>query len=198
MPETGDDAAMGVHEESGLRWERASRRHRYVTERAFILLDKERYTTIDKKINILVSKVKGKRVIITEDSVVRGDTTKIVIEKLRRMGAKKVYLFVTFPRIIGPCFYGIDMATYGQLIGAKHTAEEIAKIIGADAVCYQSIENFVKATGFTKEQLCLGCVTGKYPTPLAQKIADEMKKRFLEGYEETGRLYEIAEAIEKA
>jgi amidophosphoribosyltransferase len=197
MPETGDDAAMGAHEASGLRWERASRRHRYVTERAFILLDKERYTTIDKKINILASKVRGKRVIVTEDSIVRGDTTKIVIEKLRRMGAREVYLFVTFPRIIGPCFYGIDMATYGQLIGAKHTAEEIAKIIGADAVCYQSIENFVKATGFTRDQLCLGCITGKYPTPLAQKIADEMKKRFLEGCKETGRLYEIAETIER-
>lgn len=198
MPETGDDSAMGVHEVSGLRWERASRRHRYVTERAFILLNKERYETIDKKINILASKVRGKRIIITEDSVVRGDTTKVVIEKLRRMGAKKVYLFVTFPRITGPCFYGIDMATYGQLIGAKHTAEEIAKIIGADAVCYQSIENFVKATGFQKDQLCLGCITGKYPTPLAQKIADEMKKRFLEGYEETERLYETIEALEGA
>jgi len=197
LPETGDDAALGAHEESRLRWERASRRHRYVTERAFILLNKERYVTIDKKINILSSKVDGKRVIVTEDSIVRGDTTKVVIEKLRRMGAKKVYLFVTFPRIIGPCFYGIDMATYGQLIGSRHTAEEIAEIIGADAVCYQSIENFVKGTGFTREQLCLGCVTGKYPTPLAQKIADEMKKRFLEGYEETGRLYEMAEAIEK-
>jgi len=198
LPETGDDSALGVHEESGLRWERASRRHRYVTERAFILLNKERYATIDKKINILASKVKGRRVIVTEDSIVRGDTTKVVIEKLRRMGAKKVYLFVTFPRIIGPCFYGIDMATYGQLIGSRHTAKEIAEIIGADAVRYQSIENFVKATGFTRDQLCLACVTGKYPTPLAQKIADEMKRRFMEGYEETGRLYEIAEAIEKA
>jgi amidophosphoribosyltransferase len=197
LPETGDDAAMGVHEASGLRWERASRRHRYVTERAFILLNKERYSTIDKKINILAEKVKGKRVIVTEDSIVRGDTTKVVIEKLRRMGAKKVYLFVTFPRIIGPCFYGIDMATYGQLIGSKHSAEEIAKIINADAVCYQSIENLVKATGFKKDQLCLACVTGKYPTPLAQKIADETRKRFLEGYEETGRLYEVAEALQK-
>ncbi len=197
LPETGDDSAMGVHEESGIRWERASRRHRYVTERAFILLNKERYATIDKKINILASKVRGKNIIITEDSVVRGDTTKVVIEKLRRMGAKKVHLFVTFPRIIGPCFYGIDMATYGQLIGSKHTPEEIAKIIGADSVCYQSIENFVKATGFRKEELCLACVTGKYPTPLAQKIADEMKKRFLEGYTETGRLYEIEEAFQQ-
>jgi amidophosphoribosyltransferase len=198
VPETGDDAALGVHEESGLRWERASRRHRYVTERAFILLNKERYATIDKKINILSSKVNGKRVIVTEDSIVRGDTTKVVIQKLRRMGAKKVYLFVTFPRIIGPCFYGIDMATYGQLIGSKHSSEEIAGIIGADAVCYQSTEGLVKATGFTRDQLCLACVTGKYPTPLAQKIADETKKRFLRGCEETGRLYEIEEAIQKA
>jgi amidophosphoribosyltransferase len=197
LPETGDDAAMGVHEASGLRWERASRRHRYVTERAFILLNKERYATIDRKINILASKVNGKRVIVTEDSVVRGDTTKIIIEKLRKMGAKKVYLFVTFPRIIGPCFYGIDMATYGQLIGSKHSPEQIAQIINADAVCYQSIPNLVKATGFSKEQLCLGCITGKYPTPMAQKIADETRKKFMEGYEETGRLYETEQAIQK-
>ncbi len=197
LPETADDAALGVHEESGLRWERATRRHRYVTERAFILLNKERYTTIDKKINILASKVKGKRVIVTDDSIVRGDTTKVSIEKMRKMGAKKVYMFVTFPRIIGPCFYGIDMATYSQLIGSRHAPEEIAKIIGADAVCYQSLEGFVKATGFRRDELCMGCLTGEYLTPLAQKIADVMKKRFLEGYEETGRLYEMAELVEE-
>jgi amidophosphoribosyltransferase len=190
VPETGDDPAMGVHEESGLRWERASRRHRYVTERAFILLNNERYSTIDRKVNILSSKVAGKRVIVTEDSIVRGDTTKVVIEKLRRSGAKKVYMFVTFPRIIGPCFYGIDMSTYGQLIGSKHNEEEIAKIIGADAVCYQSIENLVKASGCSADELCLGCITGKYPTPLAQKVADEMKQKFLHGFVEKGRIYE--------
>ncbi len=194
VPETGDDPAMGVHEASGLRWERASRRHRYVTERAFILLNAERYSTIDKKINILGSKVAGKRVIITEDSVVRGDTTKVIIEKLRKAGAKKVYLFVTFPRIIGPCFYGIDMSTYGQLVGSKHTPEEIAKIIGADGVCYQSIEGLVRATGQKEDELCLACVTGKYPTPCAQRMADAMKKRFLEGYEEKTRIYEMDEA----
>jgi amidophosphoribosyltransferase len=193
VPETGDDSAMGVHEESGLRWERASRRHRYVTERAFILLSNERFSTIDRKVNILGSKVNGKRIIITEDSIVRGDTTKVIIEKLRRAGAKKVYMFVTFPRIIGPCFYGIDMSTYGQLIGSKHNAEEIAKIIGADAVCYQSIGGLIRATGLTRDQLCLACITGKYPTPLAQKMADEMKQRFLSGYQEKGRIYETDE-----
>jgi amidophosphoribosyltransferase len=194
VPETGDDSAMGVHEASGLRWERASRRHRYVTERAFILLNNERYSTIDKKINILGSKVEGKRVIVTEDSVVRGDTTKVIIGKLRKAGAKKVYLFVTFPRIIGPCFYGIDMSTYGQLVGSRHNSNEIAKIIGADAVCYQSIEGLVRASGQTEDQLCMACITGKYPTPCAQKMADVMKKRFQEGYEEKTRIYESEEA----
>ena len=102
-------------------------------------------------------------------------------------------MFVTFPRIIGPCFYGIDMSTYGQLIGSNHNAEEIAKIIGADAVCYQSIDNLVRATGQARSQLCLACITGKYPTPLAQKMADEMKKKFLGGYEEKVRIYETCE-----
>lgn len=190
VPETGDDPAMGVHEASGLRWERASRRHRYVTERAFILLNMERYSTIDRKINILGSKVDGKNVIITEDSIVRGDTTRVILEKMRKAGAKKIYVFVTFPRIIGPCFYGIDMSTYGQLVGSKHSPQEIAKIIGADGVCYQSLERLVGATGQTEGQLCLACVTGKYPTPCAQKMADSMKKRFQEGYEEKSRIYE--------
>ncbi|MGQ9461268.1 MAG: amidophosphoribosyltransferase [Candidatus Bathyarchaeaceae archaeon] len=192
MPETGDDAAFGLHELTGKRWERASRRHRYVTERAFILLPEERFTTIDKKINIIDHKIAGKNVAVVDDSIVRGDTTKVIVKKLRKMGAKKVYLFITFPRIIGPCFYGVDMATYGELIGARYEAEEIAKIIGADAVNYQSVNGLVKATGLSRDKLCLGCITGKYPTPTAQKLADEMKERFEKGYKETGRIYEVA------
>lgn len=195
VPETGDDPAMGVHEESGLRWERASRRHRYVTERAFLLLNRERQPTIDRKINILATKINGKKIIVVEDSIVRGDTTKVIVEKLRRMGAKEVYLFVTFPRIVGPCLYGIDMATYGQLIGSKHNSEEIAKVIGADAVCYQSLEGLVKATGLRRSEMCTACITGEYPTPMAQKMADAMKKRFLEGFAETGRIYETEDII---
>jgi len=195
MPETGDDVAYGLHEATGLRWERSLRRHRYVTERAFILLPEERFATIERKINVLGKKIIGKKVLVTEDSIVRGDTTKVVVEKLRRMGARKVYLFVTFPRIIGPCFYGIDMATYGELIGSRHDPEEISKIIGADAVNYQSLDGFVKSIGLSEDELCLACVTGKYPTPLAQKIADDMKEKFEKGYKETGRIYETASVV---
>ena len=198
IPETGDDAAYGMHEETGKRWERASRRHRYVTRRAFILLKRERFKTIDRKINILDRKLNGKSIAATEDSIVRGDTTKTIVQKLRNKGAKEVHIFVTFPRIIGPCFYGVDMATYTELIGSAHNAEEIAEIIGADTVNYQSIDGFIKATELAKEDLCLGCVTGQYPTPLAQKIADRMKERFLSGHQETGRLYEIESEIPSA
>ncbi|UCE16110.1 MAG: amidophosphoribosyltransferase [Candidatus Bathyarchaeota archaeon] len=190
IPETGNDGAYGLHEETGVRWERASRRHRYVTERAFILLQRQRYSTIDRKINILDRKIHGKSVAVVEDSIVRGDTTKVIIEKLRKQGANKVHVFVTFPRITSPCFYGIDMATYGELIGSRYGHEEIAKIIGADTVNYQLLDDFVKATGMKKEELCLGCITGKYPTPLAQKMADKMKEKFENGFKETGRIYE--------
>jgi len=195
MPETGDDVAYGVHEATDLRWERSIRRHRYVTERAFILLPEERHATIDRKINVLAHKIKGKKVLITEDSIVRGDTTKVVVEKLRQIGAKKVHLFITFPRIIGPCFYGIDMATYSELIGFHHTPEEIAKIIRADSVNYQSPEGFVKSIGMSEDELCMACVTGKYPTPLAQRMADGMRKKVEKGYKETGRVYEVASVI---
>jgi amidophosphoribosyltransferase len=82
------------------------------------------------------------------------------------------------------------MATYRELIGSQHDADEIAEIVGADGVNYQSVDGLIRATGLEKEELCLGCITGKYPTPLAQKLADEMKERFENGYSEKCRIYE--------
>ena len=195
LPETSDDAAFGLHEETGLRWERAIRRHRYVSERAFILLPQERYATIDKKINILDHKFQGKKIIVVDDSIVRGDTTRVVVEKLRKLGAKEVHMFITFPRIIGPCPYGIDMATYSELVGSTRTPEEIAQEIGADSVNYQSLEGFVEATGMSRDELCFGCATGNYPTPLADRLAKKMREQFEKGYKEIGRLYELADLV---
>jgi len=189
IPETGDDAAYGLHEQTGMPWERAIRKHRYVTDRAFITTQKEREMIIMKKLNV-GNEIRWKRVAVTEDSIVRGDTSRRTIKKMREAGAKEVHMYITFPRIVSPCFYGIDMSTFGELIGAKHDAAEIAKIIGADSVHYQSIENFIKATGLKRDELCLGCLTCQYPTPLAQKLADEMKVKFEKGEKESGRIYE--------
>jgi len=188
IPETADDAAYGLHEETGLRWERSLRRHRYVTQRAFILEDNERTSTIDRKINVIDGSMRGKRVIVVEDSIVRGDTTKTIIRKLRERGAEKIYLLVTFPRISNPCFYGIDMASFTELIGFYLDEDGIAKEIGADKVCYQPLEDFIRATGMRPGDLCMACITGNYPTELAQRIADKVRSSVEKS--DKGRIYE--------
>jgi amidophosphoribosyltransferase len=193
MPETADDAAYGLHEATGIPWERAVRKNRYVTRRAFISGRKNRDEVIDKKMNIVASLVDGKNIAVVEDSIVRGDTTKINIAKLRKAGAKNIGVFVTFPKIENPCLYGVDMSTYGELLGSKLTAEEISRWMNADSVNYQSIEGLVDAIGLPKESLCTACVTGQYPTPEAQKLADKIREQFLNGVSEEGiRIYEKA------
>lgn len=189
MPETAEDASYGLHEETGLRWERVLRRHRYITQRAFILEPGERASTVDKKVNIMNGRLRGKRAIVVDDSIVRGDTTRNVVRKLRRAGVEKVYLFITFPKITHPCFYGIDMATFGELIGFKHTEDEIAKQVGADGVFYQPIEDYVRATGLSIKELCMACITGEYPTELAQKMADAAE---FGNIDDARRIYERA------
>jgi len=191
MPETADDAAYGLHRTSGIPWERAVRKNRYVTRRAFISGKDNRESVIDKKMNIVSSLVKDKNVAVVEDSIVRGDTTRINIAKLRKAGAKRIDVFVTFPKIANPCLYGVDMSTYGELLGAKMTPEEISKWMDADSVNYQSVEGLVEAIGIPQGALCTGCVTGNYPTPGAQRLADEIRSEFLKGVSEGGvRIYE--------
>lgn len=192
LPETADDAAYGFHEEAGIPWERATRRHRYVTQRAFITDAEDRNSVIFRKVNILEPLIKGKSLAVVDDSIVRGDTTKGTVKRLRAAGAKEIHLFITYPRIIGPCFYGIDMATYTQLIGARMTPEEIAKEVGADSVNYLGIDDYIACTGFKREQLCLGCITNGYPTPMADSLAKQMWERVKRGGSENGRIYETA------
>jgi amidophosphoribosyltransferase len=178
MPETADDAAYGLHEATGLPWERAVRKNRYVTRRAFISRSNERDNVIDKKVNIVADLVKGKRLAVIEDSIVRGDTSKINLAKLRRGGAKSIDLFVTFPRITDPCLYGVDMATYGELLGSKMDERGMARWLGTSSVNFQTIEGLVESIGIAREKLCLGCVTGRYPTSGAQNLADEIRRDY--------------------
>lgn len=195
MPETAEDAAYGLHEETGLKWERILRRHRYVTQRAFILEPSERASTVDKKVNIMNGRLKGRRIIVVDDSIVRGDTTRTVVKKLRKAGAEKIYLFVTFPRITHPCFYGVDMATFNELIGFRFTEDDIAKQVGADGVFYQPMEDYVRATGMSVNELCMACVTGEYPTELAQKMADAAESAV--NLNDERRIYERIELLKK-
>jgi amidophosphoribosyltransferase len=195
MPETADDAAFGLHEYTGIRWERTVRRHRYVTERAFIMLSRERRAILNRKVSILGRRLRGKRIAIVDDSIVRGDTMGEVIKRLRGLGAKEVHIFVTFPRIIAPCFYGVDMATYKELIGASYTSDEIAEILGADSVNYQTLKGLIKAIGLPRNELCMACITRRYPTEKAQRLAHKMKILLEEGVEEKNRIYEEKVAL---
>ncbi len=190
LPESAIDAAYGFHEESGLRWEMALRRHRYVSQRAFITDGVDRQTVIYRKLNILAPKIVGKRVAVVDDSIVRGDTMRGNVRRLRDAGAREVHLFITFPRRVGPCFYGIDMSTYGELIGSRLDEEQVAEELGADSVNYMPVEEYVKELGLRRDQLCLGCVTNEYPTPEANRIASEIRKRLQSGGSERGRVYE--------
>ncbi|MFH2111860.1 MAG: amidophosphoribosyltransferase [Candidatus Bathyarchaeota archaeon] len=190
IPETANDAAYGFHLESGLPWEQAARRHRFVTQRAFISAADERADVIRRKVNLLGDMVRGKYLAVVDDSIVRGDTTRGTVKRFRDAGANEVHLFITYPRITGPCFYGIDMASYSELIGARMGPEEIAAEVGADSVSYLSVEDYVRKTGMPRNKLCLGCVTGEYPTPLANRLSREMRDRLRRGKSERGRIYE--------
>ena len=190
LPETANDAAYGFHAESGLPWEMATRRHRYVTQRAFITCEEERERVILRKVNLLKPLVKGRRLAVIDDSIVRGDTTRLTVGRLRAAGAEEINLFITYPPIRGPCFYGVDMATFGELLAARLEPDEIAANLGADTVNYQTIEDFVRATGMPREHLCLGCVTGEYPTPLTNQIARRIREQISRGEPEKGRIYE--------
>ena len=100
-------------------------------------------------------------------------------------------MYVTFPKISNPCFYGIDMSTYGELLGAKMTPEEISKWMEADSVNYQNVEGLVAAIGLPQSSLCTACMTGKYPTKEAQRVADEIRAQYMSGVSDQGkRIYE--------
>ena len=114
------------------------------------------------KLNPLKSVVEGKRVVLIDDSIVRGTTSKKLVQLLRKAGAKEVHFRISSPVVKYPCYFGIDTPYRSQLIGANNTINEIAEIIGADTVGYLSIEGILKA--FNKESgFCLGCFDGEYP-----------------------------------
>jgi amidophosphoribosyltransferase len=190
LPESANDAAYGFHEESGLRWEMALRRHRYVSQRAFITDGIDRQAVIYRKLNILAPKIVGKRVAVVDDSIVRGDTMRGNIRRLRQAGAREVHLFITYPRIIGPCFYGIDMSSYSELIGARLTPEQMADELEADSINYMPLDEYINETSFRNDQLCLGCISNIYPTLCADKRANEIRLSLSKGVKEKGRAYE--------
>jgi amidophosphoribosyltransferase len=115
------------------------------------------------KFNPVVENLRGQRVIVVDDSIVRGTTTPRIVALLREAGAKEVHLRITSPPIKHPCYLGVDMATYDELIAANHTVEEIREKTGADSLGYLSLDGLIRAVGRKREDMCLGCLIGEYP-----------------------------------
>ncbi|HDN18246.1 MAG TPA: amidophosphoribosyltransferase [Candidatus Bathyarchaeota archaeon] len=175
VPDTSRPAAEGISQISGIPVAEGLIKNRYVG-RTFIMPDMERRrNAVEMKLNSIRSVLEGREVIVVDDSIVRGITSKRIVDIVRRAGARKVRFWVTCPPIRSPCFYGIDMSTHRELIAFNKSIEEIQKSIGADELRYQTIEGLVKAIGLRCDELCLACLTGQYPTPLAQQIADKYK-----------------------
>lgn len=169
VPDSGRTHAHGYAEESGIPFMEGLIKNRYV-DRTFIMPEQSgRESELDIKLNPVRELIDGKRVILVDDSIIRGNTMKRIVSLLRKNGAKEVHVRIGSPPVRHPCYLGIDMKTKGQFIAAGREVEEISKIIGATSLRYLSLNGLVEAIGLGRGNLCLGCLTGKYPV----KIGDE-------------------------
>lgn len=172
VPDSGIPAAVGFAEGAGIRYGEGLAKNRYVG-RTFISPSQAlRQQGIRLKLNPLKHAIAGKRLIVVDDSIVRGNTTKKLIALLRESGAAEVHMRITSPPVAWPCFYGIDTDTRDQLIASHMSVEEIREHIGADSLAYLSLEAMVKASGAPKEAFCLACFDGEYPIEIPEQVRD--------------------------
>ena len=164
VPDSGRAHALGFSEVSKIPYEEGFMKNRYI-ERTFIMPEQsQRDEGVLLKLNPIRSTVKDKRVVIVDDSIVRGTTMRRIVMMTRRAGAKEVHVRIGCPPIKAPCFYGIDMKTREQFAATDRTFEEIAKLITADSVGYTSVKGLVKALEIEECDLCMACLNGEYPT----------------------------------
>ncbi|PRB71548.1 amidophosphoribosyltransferase [Arthrobacter sp. MYb213] len=166
VPESGTPAAIGYAEESGIPFTHGFVKNAYVG-RTFIQPSQTlRQLGIKLKLNALETVLRGKRVVVVDDSIVRGNTQRAVVRMLREAGAAEVHVKISSPPVKWPCFYGIDFATRAELIANGAAVDEIGKSIGADSLAYISEEGMIGATMQPREKLCTACFTGDYPIAL--------------------------------
>ena len=178
VPESGTPAAIGYAEGSGIPYGQGFVKNSYVG-RTFIQPSQTlRQLGIRLKLNALESVIKGKRLIVVDDSIVRGNTQRAQIRMLREAGAKEIHVRISSPPIKWPCFYGIDFATRAELVATGLGVEEIRASVGADSLGYIGEDDMIAATEQPRERLCLACFDGRYPIPLDEESV--LGKHFLE------------------
>ena len=170
IPDSGTPAAIGFAQESGIPFEEGLIKNRYVG-RTFIAPDQRiRALGVRIKLNPLLEAVGGKRVVLVDDSIVRGSTSSQIVKMMYDAGAREVHLRVSSPPVKYPCFYGIDMAEAEQLIASTRTVEEIENILKPDSLRYLSIEGMVAACGLAHDHFCTACFSGQYPISIPQQL----------------------------
>ncbi len=181
VPDSGIAFAMGYALKSGLPYTEGLIKNRYVG-RTFIMPGQDlRETAVRLKLNVIKKHVKGKRVIMIDDSIVRGTTSRKIVDMVRAAGAKEVHMRIGSPPIVSPCYLGIDMPTYGELIAAHKSIDGVRLMIGVDSLKYVTLEGLIDSIGLPRERLCLGCLTGIYPIErpiekITQMKLDEFEK----------------------
>jgi amidophosphoribosyltransferase len=171
VPDSAVAGGIGYATESGLPYIEGLIKNRYIG-RTFISPDQRmRSRGVHLKFNPVVENLQGQRVIVVDDSIVRGTTTPRIVALLREAGAAEVHLRITSPPIKHPCYLGVDMATYDELIAANYTVEEIRQKTDADSLGYLSLEGLIESVGRKREEMCLGCLIGEYPNvPAAHQL----------------------------
>ncbi len=168
VPDSARTHAQGYAEESGIPLSEGLIKNRYV-DRTFIMPEQAgRESELDIKLNPIKQLIEGKKVVLVDDSIIRGNTTRKIVKMLKRYGAKEVHLRIACPPVRFPCYLGIDMKTKDQFIAANRSLSEINAKLGADSLRYVSLEGLIAATGLGRENLCLGCLTGKYPVRIGK------------------------------
>jgi amidophosphoribosyltransferase len=171
VPESGTPAAVGYARASGIPYGAGLVKNSYVG-RTFIQPSQTiRQLGIRLKLNPLKEIIEGKRIVVVDDSIVRGNTQRALIRMLREAGALEIHVRISSPPVKWPCYYGIDFASRAELIAAGLEVEEIRRSIGADSLGYVSLEGLIEATTITSDKLCTACFTGQYPIDIPADIS---------------------------
>jgi amidophosphoribosyltransferase len=183
VPESGTPAAVGYAQASGIPFAQGLVKNAYVG-RTFIQPSQTiRQLGIRLKLNPLREVIEGKRLVVVDDSIVRGNTQRAIVKMLREAGAAEVHVRISSPPVKWPCFYGIDFATRAELIASGLSIDEVCASIGADSLSFISLDQLIESTNVAKDKLCRACFDGVYPVELPQESV--LGKHMLEGLERT-------------
>jgi amidophosphoribosyltransferase len=164
VPDTARAAALPIAQALGVDLREGLIKNRYIARTFIMPSQRQRINSVHQKLNPIRSEVASRKILLVDDSIVRGTTSREIVAMMRRAKAKEVYLAITCPPLRYPCIYGIDMATRGELVARTHSIAEIREFIGADELIYQTLDDMVEAVGEGRTKFCTACFSGEYPT----------------------------------